>query len=117
MRAVFGARTPPGADLLDGFWKGIEHNDGRAAIPGLLQYLRERRQQRERWVGALLAARIPLQFIAGADDPISGAHMVERYRQLLPQARATLLHGIGHYPQCEAPAAVLAQFDAFQRGR
>jgi pimeloyl-ACP methyl ester carboxylesterase len=32
----------------------------------------------------------------------------------LPRADATLLDGIGHYPQIEAPAAVLAAYSAFR---
>ena len=32
--------------------------------------------------------------------------MVARYRELMPTANVTLLEGIGHYPQVEAPQAV-----------
>ncbi|QDR37101.1 alpha/beta hydrolase, partial [Pseudomonas aeruginosa] len=46
--------------------------------------------------------------------PISGAHMVERYRQLVADADCVLLDGIGHYPQIEAPAAVLEHYLAFR---
>jgi pimeloyl-ACP methyl ester carboxylesterase len=43
-----------------------------------------------------------LRVIDGEVDPISGAHMVERYRAD-PQPDTVLLSGIGHYPQIEAP--------------
>jgi pimeloyl-ACP methyl ester carboxylesterase len=61
-------------------------------------------------------AEVPLTLIDGAADPISGAHMAARYRELVPRAEVTLLDGIGHYPQVEAPAAVLEAYAAF-RGR
>ena len=46
--------------------------------------------------------------------PISGAHMVERYRQLVPHADTVLLANIGHYPQIEAPVQVLKHYLAFR---
>lgn len=116
MRAIFGAATPPDDELIDGFWRLLSHGDGRRIIHKLIRYMRERRQYRERWVGALQQAAIPLVLIDGAADPISGAHMARRYQELVPEAGITLLDGIGHYPQVEAPDAVLAAYMAF-RGR
>jgi pimeloyl-ACP methyl ester carboxylesterase len=76
------------------------------------RYIDERRAHRSRWVGALVQAEVPLTLIDGAADPISGAHMGARWRELVPRADVTLLDGIGHYPQVEAPAAVLAAYAA-----
>ena len=78
------------------------------------RYMVERRECRARWVGALQDARIPLTLIDGAADPVSGAHMAARYRELVPRADVTLLDGIGHYPQIEAAGAVLAHYLAFR---
>ena len=41
-------------------------------------------------------------------DPVSGADMVERYEQLVPDADIVRLEKVGHYPQVEAPEQVLA---------
>ena len=57
---------------------------------------------------------MPLKLIAGALDPISGAHMIDRYRELVPNADVTVLDRIGHYPQVEAPQDVLAAYLAFR---
>ena len=114
MRRIFGARTPPDAALLDTFWTLMTNHDGRGVMHRLMRYMVERRTHRARWVGALQAARVPLKVIDGAADPISGAHMVARYRDLVPHPDVTLLADIGHYPQVEAPDAVLAAYLAFR---
>jgi pimeloyl-ACP methyl ester carboxylesterase len=79
-------------------------------MPKLIRYMVERRQFRERWVGALQNSNIPLRLIDGLDDPVSGAHMVARYRELIADADVVELEGIGHYPQLEAPEQVLRAF-------
>ena len=56
---------------------------------------------------------MPLRFVNGPEDPVSGRHMAERYRELVPNPDVVLLDGIGHYPQLEAPEHVLEAFLAF----
>ena len=110
---IFGADTQPDDTELARFWTLIAHNGGRANMGRLLHYMGERKRYRERWVGALVDASIPLRLIAGMDDPVSGAHMVERYRELVPDADVVELPGIGHYPQWEAPERVAGAVLAF----
>ena len=72
--------------------------------------MEERRRHRERWVGALRDAAgrgIPVRLIDGTEDPVSGGHMVARYRELIPDPDVVELAGVGHYPQTEAPDAVI----------
>nr|WP_256670187.1 alpha/beta hydrolase [Pseudomonas sp. L-22-4S-12] len=111
---VFGPHTPPSEAELDAFWSLIAHNDGPAVMHRLIRYMPERRQQRERWVAAMQKGGVPLRVIDGARDPISGAHMVARYRELIANADTLLLEQIGHYPQTEAPAEVLAHYLQFR---
>lgn len=108
MRRIFGPATPPDHALLDGHWELVSRDGGRAIMPKLIRYLDERRARRERWVGALQRSPVPVAFACGLADPISGAHMLARWRELVPGGAAFELPGIGHYPQCEAPEAVLA---------
>lgn len=98
---------------LQGFWQLINENNGLAVFHKLLGYMRERRQFRNRWVGVLQYTTRPLCLIDGIDDPISGAHMVARYRELVGKVPITELPGVGHYPQVEAPQLVLRAFQAF----
>lgn len=105
---VFGPRTQPSAAELHTVWRLNQHHDGLRVMPKIIRYLDERRQQRRRWVEALQRATVPLRFVNGPEDPVSGRHMAERYRELVPNPDVVLLEGIGHYPQLEAPEAVLA---------
>jgi pimeloyl-ACP methyl ester carboxylesterase len=108
-RAVFGARSQPDSETLEAVWQLVNYNDGLRVLPPLLHYIAERRQHRERWVNALRGARAPLALINGSDDPVSGAHMVARFREVVgTQHFIHELPGIGHYPQLEAPGQVLA---------
>ena len=112
---VFGPQTQPSNSELDDFWSLIAANNGPAVMHRLIRYMPERRVQRERWVAAMQATQVPMRVIDGAVDPISGAHMVTRYRELIANPDTVLLEGIGHYPQTEAPAEVLAHYVQFRR--
>lgn len=110
---VFGARTQPTAAELAEFWSLVAFNDGQRIAHQLIRYMTERRVHRQRWVGAL-HAQIPLRVVNGADDPVSGAHMIRRLREELPDADVVTLPGIGHYPQIEASAEVLRAYLEFR---
>ena len=93
----------------------IDHDHGTTIFHELIGYIDERRSCRARWVGALRHTDLPLRLIAGGADPIAGAQTVARYRELLPRPDAVELPEIGHYPQLEAPEAVLEAFLEFHR--
>lgn len=111
---VFGAHTMPSEAELDAHWEIIDWGDGRHAFASLITYMADRRAHRARWLAALRESHCPLQLINGSADPVSGAHMVARYRELVPRPTAiTELPEIGHYPQIEAPSAVTRAYLAF----
>ncbi len=97
---------PLSDEEIDGMWQLLVENDGIAVLPKLIGYMAERRLHRGRWVGALQKSRVPIRLIDGLDDPISGVHMVARYRELIGAADVIELPGVGHYPQVEAPDEV-----------
>lgn len=114
MRKIFGPATQPDEALIDAFWSLMAGRGGLAVAHKLIRYIIERRAHRERWVGALRHASIPLKLIDGLADPVSGQHMVARYEALVPRPDITRLESIGHYPQIEAPGAVLTAYLAFR---
>jgi len=113
--AVFAKETRPDAAELHQFWRLLAHQGGNRILHKLIRYISERRANRARWVGVLQKTGVPLRLIDGAVDPISGAHMVERYRELVPNPDTVLLPGIGHYPQVEDPQGTWRAFLTFHR--
>lgn len=101
---------------LQGFWTLISQQQGLRVFHKLIRYMSERRQFRERWVGALQNTSVPLALINGSADPISGEHMVARYRELVGGENIVQLPGIGHYPQLEDSQTVLAAVQSFLAG-
>ncbi|HTJ46519.1 MAG TPA: alpha/beta hydrolase [Kofleriaceae bacterium] len=104
------------ADETHAMWKLVTEHDGLAIMPALIRYMEERRVNRARWVGAIVDPQIPVRVIDGTDDPVSGAHMIARYRELVRDPDIVELDGVGHYPQVEAPARVSAPAIAFLTG-
>ena len=111
---LYGPCTRPSESALDDYWSLVVSNRGTRVLHKLIGYLPERVKHRDRWVGALQQAGVPLRLINGAVDPHSGAHMVERYEQLVPEPDTVQLPGIGHYPHTEAPVQVLRHYLAFR---
>ena len=113
MHNIFGPNTPPSDQDINDFWILISTNNGHQHMHLLLDYMKQRKQYRERWVSALQNANAPLRLTAGMADPISGAHMVARYKQLIPNADVIELDQIGHYPQIESAEAVMNSITSF----
>ncbi|KXI29421.1 alpha/beta fold hydrolase [Paraglaciecola hydrolytica] len=112
---IFGKDTPPMQQEIDMIWQLLRHNDGHLVIPDILRYIDERYQWGERWVEAMITSTVPLYFINGIQDPISGRHMLDRYIEVIPEAQTALLD-VGHYPQLEAPDEVLRCYRDFLQG-
>lgn len=99
---------PLAAEDLHAMWVGITAEGGQRIQHDLLRYIDERRQHAECWTAAMETYGGPTQFIWGPDDPVSGAHVLDRLRRRMPHARFDALDGLGHYPQVEDPSAVAA---------
>nr|WP_317198737.1 alpha/beta hydrolase [uncultured Psychrobacter sp.] len=114
LQRIFGPRTPPTPEVIDVLWQLLRHNDGVGVMHKLINYIPQRKRYRERWVRAIINSRVPVKLIAGAKDPISGQHMVNRYRELIPNADITVMAELGHYPQIEDSAAISAAYLTFR---
>jgi pimeloyl-ACP methyl ester carboxylesterase len=89
-------------------WRSMERDGGILIGHLLIGYVHDRRRHADRWVGALEGTDVPLRFIWGMLDPVSGAHMAERIRKRIPGASLVQLADVGHWPMLEAPARVRA---------
>jgi pimeloyl-ACP methyl ester carboxylesterase len=115
LASIFGPETKPTEEELADFLSLFKYNDGKRVAHKLIRYMTERARYRERWVPPLEAMTQPFRFINGVADPVSGAHLVERFRELVPeQTDIVELPRIGHFPHFEAPEIVLAKYFEFR---
>lgn len=103
---VFGENTKPAGFELEEMWKIIGYQNGNHLSYKLLHYIRERQDNRSRFVEPLLGGKTPYILVNGSDDPVSGEHVVQRYIELTGKDHYFRLPGIGHYPQTESDEAV-----------
>jgi pimeloyl-ACP methyl ester carboxylesterase len=114
LQRIFGPATPPTPEVIDTLWQLLTHNNGLAVMHKLINYIPQRKQYRKRWVGAIINSTVPVKLIAGAKDPISGQHMIYRYRELIPDANITEMPELGHYPQIEDADAITTAYLQFR---
>ena len=88
-------------------WQLLCYKDGNKRMHKLIRYMPERIENRERWLSALQNAKATLLLLNGSDDPISGAHLADRFAQLVPNGHILRLSGLGHYPHLENAIRVL----------
>ena len=89
-------------------WQGFNLHNGQRNAHLLIRYIEDRRENAERWTAVLEETDVPLSFVWGMLDPVSGAHMAERIRERLPAAPFTALEDVAHWPPLEAPERVAA---------
>jgi pimeloyl-ACP methyl ester carboxylesterase len=87
-------------------WGATSREEGQKILHRLIRYIPDRVENAARWTGALEATDVPLGFVWGMLDPVSGAHMAARIRERLPRSPFLALDEIGHWPQLEAPRRV-----------
>lgn len=105
LRPLFGCAVSD--EFVATSWVGMRRH--AATVFCRLDYMRERRERRERWLGALrhAAATAELLLVFGRDDPVSGRTVVAAVQRQVPRARALMLRGTGHWPHVERPNVVL----------
>jgi pimeloyl-ACP methyl ester carboxylesterase len=107
--AALAPTFAPGFDAAEdtaAIWGSTSRDEGQRIMHLLIHYMTDRERHSERWTGALERTDVPLAFVWGMLDPVSGAHMAERIRERLPAAPLLALGEVGHWPQLEAPELV-----------
>jgi pimeloyl-ACP methyl ester carboxylesterase len=89
-------------------WQSFSLRGGQQNSHLLIRYIEDRRENAEHWTAVLETTDVPLSFVWGMLDPVSGAHMAERIRERLPGAPFTALDDVAHWPALEAPERVAA---------
>ena len=104
---TFAESFDAAADSAD-IWRSMKRDDGQLRTHLLIHYTTDRERHERRWVQALEQTDVPLHFVWGMLDPVSGAHMAERIAERLARAPLLALDDVAHWPQLEAPQRVAA---------
>jgi len=114
---MFGPNTKPSPQMMETFHQILDYNDGKRVLHKVGRFLGDRYVHRNRWVRAMRRTTVPMRLIDGPVDPNSGRHMADRYADVIPNADVVMLaDDIAHWPQLEAPEAVLEHFLAHVDG-
>jgi pimeloyl-ACP methyl ester carboxylesterase len=106
---TWGERVPLDVHAATEMYHSMAQSGGVAMMHTLLHYIADRRANADRWGAAIDEATVPLTFVWGDLDPVSGAHMIERVEQRRPDARIVRMPDVAHWPPLEAPEVVAAE--------
>jgi pimeloyl-ACP methyl ester carboxylesterase len=109
LTSVFSVSHPLSGATAHNYWVAFRRRSTSPHIHRLLQYIPERHKHHARWESVLERASVPLHFIWGMADPVSGAPVAEHIRSHVPSAQLVALDAVGHYPHVEVPDRVLAE--------
>lgn len=94
-------------------YQALRENDpGRDIQRKLLRYIPERAANTARFEEALATTEVPLSFLWGMQDPVSGAAIAEELRTQIPDADLVEYPDAGHCPHIEIPGRVAADIRA-----
>jgi len=104
LRFVWGDpdRTPAVDIRAISYWLPV--NDGLAILGRIARYNIERRQYADRWRPILSRTKVPISVIWGDRDPIAVMEIGTRLAEM-SGGPLTVLEGVGHFPEMEAPKA------------
>lgn len=106
---VFSTEHPLDPAVAAAHYRALRENDpARDVQRRLLQYMPERAANRDRLEQAILHADVPLHFLWGMQDPVSGAAIAADIRSRIAGADLVEYAGAGHCPHLETPARVAA---------
>ena len=90
-------------DELNVLWQMLEHNNGRAVIHPVTQYITERYRYWHRWIGALRETAVPVHIVWARNDPVAVAAIAQALHAEIPGSTLRWLEQTGHYPMLERP--------------
>ncbi len=112
LRITWGTRSEMSDELIHEIWESMARDDGTRLAHELLHYVADRRRHEVRWRDALEQCDLPMRFVWGDLDPVSGAHMIEAVEARIPSAIVARHADVGHWPPLEAPDELAAAIRA-----
>jgi len=118
-RRTFGAQIKqvcakkPSEDEIDAMWELVARERGAERLPQLIHYVSERYRFHDRWIGALTRLDVPTLVAWGERDPVAVLAIAHALASEIPGARLKTWPELGHWPQVEDPARVVATIENF----
>ncbi|MFY7670406.1 alpha/beta fold hydrolase [Tenacibaculum sp. MEBiC06402] len=112
-KKVFGENTKPSKQDLIDQWYLICKNKGNRINNKLVHAIKDRIVNKERWENSIKYEKIPIVFINGLQDPVTGKSTVDRYMAIVPNPNVIKLKSIGHFPQLESPELIVKHVTEF----
>lgn len=112
IRVTWGERRAFPDPVVHEIFRSMDDGDGVPLLHDLLHYVADRRTHAERWRQALETTDLPMTFVWGLLDPVSGGHVVPRLVDHVPGGRIVALDDVGHWPLLEAPEVVADEIGA-----
>ena len=106
LRGTWGTRRPFDEAVAGEIYRSMDERGGVRLMHELLHYVADRRRHADRWREALEGTHLPMTFVWGDLDPVSGGHVMPRLQERLGHARLVPLGDVGHWPLLEAPDVV-----------
>lgn len=103
MRNIYFDKSRVTDEELKEMWKLIELNGGRRIINKLTQYITERYQYWDRWVGGLKQTQIPTKIIWAKNDPIAIPEIAKLLHDEIPNNELIWINNTGHFLMLERP--------------
>jgi pimeloyl-ACP methyl ester carboxylesterase len=93
------------AEDIELMWNATQQQDGHRKNHRVIQYLKDRlRFEKTRWLPSLTQVQEPVHICWGDADAVSPAPVAKHLKQRwCPQARLTLMPGVGHFCQLSDP--------------
>lgn len=103
LRNVYHDKSKVANEELKSMWYQIEYNGGRKVIHKLSQYINERYEYWDRWIGALKVTQIPTKIVWAQNDPVAVAAIAELLATEIPNNELFWIENTGHFPMLENP--------------
>ncbi|SNR16090.1 alpha/beta fold hydrolase [Tenacibaculum jejuense] len=103
IRNVYFDKNKITNEELKEMWLQLTHNDGKAVIHKLSNYINERYFFWNRWIGALKTTTIPTKIVWPKNDPVAVYKMAELLHQEIQKSTLYTLNNSGHFPMLETP--------------
>ena len=103
MRNIYFDKSKVTDQELKEMWQLIELNGGRKIIHKLTQYITERYQYWDRWIGAIKETQIATTIIWAKNDPIAIPAIAELLASEIPNNQLFWIENTGHFLMLENP--------------